>query len=94
MIEEAKPTIVQTIIKWFSYLVALSFIVMGAGILSGRLLGGRSTISANQRLIFGGVILVYGIVRIVMIYRRSSRLKKELQLQGKNGSYNKKSLTM
>jgi len=94
MVDKAEPTIVQRILRWLSYLVQLSFIVLGVGILSGLLLGGRSVISGSQRLIFGGVILLYGLVRIAMIYRRSIREKNVLQLQDKNGSYKKKSLTV
>jgi len=62
----------QRIYKWLSYLVALTFIVMGLGILAKVLWPEPFLSQGLQRYILGGVVLAYGTIRTIMIYSKSS----------------------
>ena len=62
--------------KLLTFLVALSFIVLGAGILLKLLLPEPIPLSQTQRWIMGGIILAYGIARTLTLYRKA---KKERQ---------------
>ena len=65
----------RTIYRWLSYLVAVTFILMGIGILTKILLSEPFLIRSSQRLILGGIILVYGTARLISIYLKSKREK-------------------
>ncbi|OQX93006.1 MAG: hypothetical protein B6D58_00130 [candidate division Zixibacteria bacterium 4484_95] len=50
--------------------MALLFIIIGTGILSGLLFPWLFPITTNKRLIFGGIILLYGAVRMITLFRK------------------------
>lgn len=59
--------------KWLTYLVVASFIVIGSGILLKVLLPDPYPITPTQRWVMGGVILAYGIARIISLYVKSKK---------------------
>jgi len=63
----------RTIYRWLSYLVAVTFILMGIGILTKILLSEPFLIHSSQRLILGGVILVYGTARLITLYLKGRK---------------------
>lgn len=69
-----KAELIRKILRWFSYVMAILFVVMGTGIITGLLLPGHFPITSKKRLIFGGIILLYGIARIIILYLK---VKKE-----------------
>lgn len=62
--------------RWLSYLVALSFIVIGSGILTKLLLPDPIPLTATQRWVMGAIILGYGIARTIAIYLKGKQAKK------------------
>jgi hypothetical protein len=62
--------------RWLSYLVALSFIVIGGGILTKLLLPDPFPLTATQRWVMGLIILGYGIARTIAIYLKGKKAKK------------------
>jgi len=71
-------------IGWFgkfysllAYLVALTFIILGSGILLKILLPEPFPLSLTQRWVLGGIILAYGIARVISIYVKSKKKKEE-----------------
>jgi len=63
----------RSIYRWLSYLVAVTFILMGIGILTKILLPEPFLMRSSQRLIMGGIILVYGIARLITLYLKRKR---------------------
>lgn len=55
--------------------MALLFIIIGAGILSGLLFPGFFPINTNKRLVLGGIILLYGAVRMITLCRKRKKEK-------------------
>lgn len=64
--------------RWLSYIAASMFVVIGIGILSKIFLPESILISFSKRLILGGVILAYGIARLIMLYVKGKRQNKLL----------------
>ncbi len=62
---------------WLSYLVALTFLVLGSGILLKILLPEPFPLTVTQRWVLGGIILVYGIARIVSLYVKGKKEKNK-----------------
>jgi hypothetical protein len=63
----------QKVIKWLTILMAFTFILLGVGVLTGWLFN-ETTLTGNIRLLFGGFVLIYGIVRLVAIYLKAKRI--------------------
>ncbi|MCD6162339.1 MAG: hypothetical protein J7K40_07995 [candidate division Zixibacteria bacterium] len=72
-----EESLVRKAYRWLSYIVASMFIVMGIGILTKILLPGPF-LTYMQRLILGGVILVYGIARLIMLYVKGRKQNKPM----------------
>jgi hypothetical protein len=72
-----KVRIGRRVYRGLSYLVAFTFILIGAGILTGMLLPEPYLSRGLQRLIMGGVILIYGAARMLTIYLKGRKEKKE-----------------
>ena len=70
----------RKIYRWLSYLVALMFILLGLGILGKILLPEPFLTQGSQRLLLGGVILVYGIARITALYLKGKRERNRIEL--------------
>jgi hypothetical protein len=66
----------QRFYKWLSLLLAISFVVIGSGILLKLLLPEPLPISGIARWVMGGLILAYGIARLIVIYVKSKREKE------------------
>lgn len=61
-------SLTQKVTNLITTLFAVVFIVLGAGILTHFFLPGGQ-LAERTRLIFGGVILLYGIIRIIGVIR-------------------------
>jgi hypothetical protein len=59
----------QKIMLWLAGMLAILFIVIGSGVLLRVFLPG-SQLGQGTRLIFGGFILLYGLIRSYMIVRK------------------------
>jgi len=64
-------------LDWVGLLLALAFILIGLGILSGLILKGSFLFGGGMRALVGLVLVAYGIVRGSMTYRRIRNLRKE-----------------
>jgi hypothetical protein len=62
---------------------AIVFIVLGGGILLHLFLPGPQ-LTAGMRLIFGGIILLYGVIRVVGVvrkFRRQGQIESTLSIE-------------
>ena len=70
-----RAELIRKTLRWFSYVMASLFIVVGTGILTGLLLPGHFPITSKKRLIFGGIILLYGIARMITLFLKRKKEK-------------------
>ena len=70
------------VIRWLTYLLALTFIAVGVGILTKVLLPEPLLAIGYQRWLLGGVILVYGSARLVSIYLKARSATKNRRSEG------------
>lgn len=70
MIELQKSAPAQRILDWITLSLAVVFVILGTGILTGLILGDRVFFQGNIRIIAGLILAGYGIVRGGMIIRR------------------------
>jgi hypothetical protein len=73
---EKRTDLFGKIYRWLSYLVALSFIIIGGGILIKLLLPDPFPLTATQRWVMGLVILGYGIARTIAIFLKYKKAGK------------------
>ena len=66
----------QSVLEWITLLLALIFFILGAGILSGLILGDRIFFQGAMRIVVGVILIGYGIIRGGMILRRMKARKK------------------
>jgi cytochrome c biogenesis protein CcdA len=67
----------QKITMLFTGTLAIVFIVIGVGILIKVILPGPQ-LGNGMRFIFGGIILIYGLIRAIMIYRKWRKQKRSI----------------
>jgi hypothetical protein len=63
----------QIIYRWFSYLVLILIVLTGVGLLSGLLMSNTTAMSSTQRLVIGGIVLIYGLARLVSVYVKARK---------------------
>ena len=66
----------QKLMQWITLALAIVFIVMGIGVVSGTFFPGKIFLDDTMRMVLGFVLIGYGIVRITMIGRRIKRQKR------------------
>lgn len=66
----------QKILEWITLFLATLFFILGAGILSGLVLGDRIFFQGTMRIVVGLVLMGYGIIRGSMILGRMKWRKK------------------
>lgn len=66
--------------KAVALILACAFIVIGAGMLIGIILPDSYLLTGSRRLLFGGFILIYGLVRFYMLVLRRKKDKDEAPL--------------
>ena len=66
----------QKVLEWITLFLAMLFFVLGAGILTGLIPGGRIFIQGTTKIVIGLVLIGYGVVRGGMIFRRMKSRKK------------------
>ena len=70
----------QKVSDWITMTFALVFIVFGIGILTRIFFPERLFMGGTLRIVFGVVVIAYGIIRILMIGNRLRRIKREKSL--------------
>lgn len=65
----------QKILEWITLFLAMLFFILGAGILSGLILGDRIFFQGTMKILVGLVLIGYGIIRGSMILRRMKSRK-------------------
>jgi hypothetical protein len=60
----------RKILEWVTLFLAMLFFILGAGILSGFILGDRIFFQGTMRIVVGLVLMGYGIIRGRMILGR------------------------
>ena len=73
----------QKVLQWITLTLALIFIILGIGIISGVFFPGRIFMEGGIRYVMGIVLLAYGIFRIFTVLRKMSREKRENALAKK-----------
>ena len=68
----------QKVLEWITLFLAILFFILGAGILSGLILGDHVFFQGAMKIPVGLVLMGYGIIRGGMIFRR-------LKSRGKGG---------
>jgi hypothetical protein len=66
----------QKILVWITLGLAVVFIIIGIGVLSGAFFPGNIFLDDTMRMVLGFVLIGYGIVRIGMIGRRLKSEKR------------------
>lgn len=66
----------QKVLEWITLILAISFFILGAGILTGFILGDRIFFQGTMKIVVGLVLMGYGVIRGGMIFRRMSARKK------------------
>ncbi len=66
----------QKVLEWITLSLATLFFILGAGILSGLILGDRIVFRGAMKIPVGLVLMGYGIIRSGMIFRRMILRKK------------------
>lgn len=74
-----RAELIRKILRWSSYVMAILFIILGTGVITGLLLPESLPITPKKRLIFGGIILLYGIARIITLYLRVRKDKVSIE---------------
>lgn len=60
----------QRVVDWITLSMAIVFVILGVGVLSGLILGDRVFFQGGIRIVAGMVLAGYGIVRGGMVIRR------------------------
>jgi hypothetical protein len=68
---KGERTLGERIVQKLSYLVAVVFVLAGLGVISGVLFKGDGL--GRYRVVFGIVILIYGLARLGMVRRKERR---------------------
>lgn len=66
----------QKLLQWITLALAIVFIIMGIGVISGFFFPGKIFFGDTMRMFLGFVLIGYGVVRISMIGRRLKREKR------------------
>lgn len=66
----------QKVLEWVTLILAMLFFVLGAGILTGFVLGDRIIFQGTTKIVVGLVLMGYGVVRGGMIFRRMKSREK------------------
>lgn len=66
----------QKLLQWITLTLAIVFIVMGIGVISGVFFPGKIFMGDTMRMVLGFVLIGYGIIRITMISRKLKREKR------------------
>ncbi len=66
----------QRVLEWITLFLAMLFFILGAGVLSGLILGDHIFLQGTMKILVGLVLMGYGIIRASMILRRMKSRKK------------------
>ncbi len=66
----------QKVLEWVTLILAMLFFILGAGIVSGLILGDRILFQGAMKILVGLVLMGYGVVRGGMIFKRMKSRKK------------------
>lgn len=66
----------QKVLEWITLGLAIVFIIIGIGVISGTFFAGKIFLGDTMRMVLGFVLIGYGIVRITMISRKLKREKR------------------
>ncbi len=66
----------QKVLEWITLSLATLFFILGAGILSGLILGDHNVFRGAMKIPVGLILMGYGIIRSGMIFRRMILRKK------------------
>lgn len=66
-----KRALGEEIIQKLNYLAPALFVVVGLGVISGLLFSGGSL--GRYRVVFGAIIMIYGMVRLWSVKKREGR---------------------
>lgn len=73
----------QSVLFWITLILAIIFIALGIGLVSGIVFSGRVFMAGGVKYVMGFVLIAYGIFRIGMLTRKMKDEKRENRLAKK-----------